>query len=322
MRASNQVYGDRCPIWPEYPGKGYLADAFEIRQEWSPRAGGPYEITREAELSVSTLSEIQRARLTTILVDQRKNGVESPRVELDLLNEAEKREPLQAGEQSERLLKYLADNTSVGGIIKINGPLPPEDAKLSKAQIAGCEAMAWSESTTLEQVRYFLEDLVKNGLIDQPAPTSCRVTVDGRRHITNREEKIVSMQAFIAMWMDPCMSEIHQEAIEPAIREAGYEPFRVGDEYHLDAIEEKALSEIRRSKFVVVDLTHGPKGARGSVYFEAGFARALDKPIIYTCRKDQAEDVHFDVDHFLRIEWETSEELRKGLLKAIEDVVG
>ena len=81
-------------------------------------------------------------------------GLNHQQVKIDLLSEAEKREPLQAGEQSERLLKYLADNTSVGGIIKINGPLPPEDAKLSKAQIAGCEAMAWSESTTLEQVRY------------------------------------------------------------------------------------------------------------------------------------------------------------------------
>ena len=38
-------------------------------------------------------------------------------------------------------------------------------------------------------------------------------------------------------------------------------------------------------------------GARGGVYFEAGFALGLGKTVFLTCREDRTKAVHFDIDH-------------------------
>ena len=320
MCPSNQVYGDRCPIWPDYPGRGFLEGDITA-QEWSPRTGGKYAITREARYNIERSSPQEKALLTTMLVDLRNKGTEWPEVTTQLLEEAGHRSVLSAEDRSERLLRFLANETTVSGAVAIYGPLPPKDTELSEGQIVGCHAMAWSESSTLEEVFFFLDDLIRHGLIDKPDAVSYRVTVDGRRHISGQKPNVDSKQAFIAMWMDSRMDKVYTGAIVPAVERAGYSPYRVDDEYHLDRIEEKALSEIRRSRFLVVDLTHDERGARGSVYFEAGFALGLGIPIIYCCRKDQGKDVHFDVDHHYRIEWETHEELRTKLLSAIKDVV-
>ena len=69
------------------------------------------------------------------------------------------------------------------------------------------------------------------------------------------------------------------------------------------------IAEIRRSNtFVITDFTQLTNfiGARGSVYYEAGFAHGLDIPVIFTCRNDQIDDLHFDTNHFLHLSWSTS----------------
>jgi hypothetical protein len=63
--------------------------------------------------------------------------------------------------------------------------------------------------------------------------------------------------------------------------------------------------EIRTSRFVICDLTHGNRGA----YWEAGFAEGLGRPVFYICRRDVLNDrnhpdhPHFDTAHQLIIEW-------------------
>ena len=47
----------------------------------------------------------------------------------------------------------------------------------------------------------------------------------------------------------------------------------------MDKIDDEIIGEIRRSRFLVADFTHGDKGARGSVYYEAGFAYGLGLPV-------------------------------------------
>jgi len=37
-------------------------------------------------------------------------------------------------------------------------------------------------------------------------------------------------------------------------------------------------------------------------YWEAGYAEGLQKPVIYTCRKDW-KGIHFDTEHLTRIIW-------------------
>jgi nucleoside 2-deoxyribosyltransferase len=55
---------------------------------------------------------------------------------------------------------------------------------------------------------------------------------------------------------------------------------------HVNDINDEIIGQIRRSRFVVCDLT----GYRGGVYFEAGFAYGLGLDVIYTCRKDWTKE--------------------------------
>lgn len=120
------------------------------------------------------------------------------------------------------------------------------------------------------------------------------------------------------MWFDPSVNEVYHKAIAPAIRDAGYKPVRIDQREDLiDRIDDAIVAEIRRSHFLVADFTHGKKGARGGVYYEAGFAHGLEKPVIFMCRKDKFDEIHFDTRQYNTIEW-TDDDFA-GLKKRLTD---
>ena len=82
-------------------------------------------------------------------------------------------------------------------------------------------------------------------------------------------------------------------------------------------IDDEIVAEIRRSRFLIADFTHGKAGARGGVYFEAGFALGLGIPVIHTCREDAIDKVHFDTRQYNHILWRNPEDLRDQLEKRI-----
>jgi hypothetical protein len=45
-------------------------------------------------------------------------------------------------------------------------------------------------------------------------------------------------------------------------------------------------------------------------------------PVIFTCRKDAIDKVHFDTRQYNHIVWETPEELRDRLAKRISATIG
>ncbi len=124
------------------------------------------------------------------------------------------------------------------------------------------------------------------------------------------------------MWFDGEMRETYDKGIEPAIKDAGYKPMRIDRKQNVIKIDDEIIAEIRRSRFLVADMTHGEKGARGGVYFEAGFALGLGLPVLYSCREDPVSELHFDTRQYFHILWETPEELRRELVKRIGAVVG
>ena len=139
---------------------------------------------------------------------------------------------------------------------------------------------------------------------------------DGRRQQT------LSEQAFIAMWFDDSMSDARRKGIIPAIEEAGYKPMVIDEKEHNRKICDEIIAEIRRSRFMVADFTHGDSGARGSVYYEAGFAEGHGLEVIGTCREDQIEQIHFDRRQYSHVIWKEPEELRERLTARICAVVG
>ena len=124
-----------------------------------------------------------------------------------------------------------------------------------------------------------------------------KVTIKGYSHISDVAVSRDLSQAFVAMWFSDEMKEPYEKGIRPAIEQLGYKPLKIDDKPDVDKIDDEIIGEIRRSRFLVADFIHGAQGARGGVYYEAGFAYGLGLPVIRSCRRDIIDhnELHFDV---------------------------
>jgi hypothetical protein len=122
-----------------------------------------------------------------------------------------------------------------------------------------------------------------------------------------------SDQAFVAMWFDTSTDLVFEQGIKPALKEVGFDDFRV-DKRHFDGkIDDQIIAEIRRSALLVAEYT----GSRAGVYFEDGFATGLGVPVVRACREDQVKEVHFDVNHYPILGWRDEAHLKELLVNRI-----
>ncbi len=121
-----------------------------------------------------------------------------------------------------------------------------------------------------------------------------------------------SQQGFVAMWFTDQLQKVYDEAMSPGILDAGYRPHRVDLREHNDKIDDEIIAQIRQSRFVLADFT----GHRGGVYFEAGFGKGLGLEVIWTCRRDEIPQLHFDIRQYNCIDWEIDKEvsINKGII--------
>ncbi len=198
---------------------------------------------------------------------------------------------------------------------------------LTDAERTFYELLAHSGCIGSEDFEYLLgylsdQDLIDRHGINNPAQ-ECALTFRGYAHLEALEQNAsASSRAFVAMWFDPSMRDARDKGIKLAIRQSGYEPVVIDEQEHVGRIDDEIVAEIRRSRFLVADFTHGEAGARGGVYYEVGFAHGLGIPAILTCRSDRMPDLHFDTRQYNHIVWKTPEELRVKLVQRISAVIG
>lgn len=134
-------------------------------------------------------------------------------------------------------------------------------------------------------------------------------------NILNRNEN--TKDVFIAMSFNPAMDTAY-EAIKAALDQAGkYKDIRIDKKPHNNEITGEIMYEIRRSKFVVADVT----GQRPGVYFEAGYAMGKGIPVIWACRKDEEKLIHFDTRQYNHVLWSNEDELRTMLCDRIRGTI-
>lgn len=151
--------------------------------------------------------------------------------------------------------------------------------------------------------------------VQSSMPDAIRLTLKGwTRAEELRRSQHDSRRVFAAMPFSDQVLAVWTEGIEPAIRDAGLEPVRMDQLQHNDRIDARMLLEIRRSALVVADVTEQNPG----VYFEAGYALGIPVPVIWTCRKDAIERVHFDTRQYNHIVWDTPDQLRQVLTPRIQ----
>lgn len=182
-------------------------------------------------------------------------------------------------------------------------------------------------------MHYLLKYLDKQGWIElreyPPSKYNIEVgytlTVEGYARLAKLETANAdSTKGFVAMWFDDSTQKAWEEGIKRGIEDAGYEAVRIDQKEHvINKIDDEIIAEIRHSRFVVADFTQGEEGARGGVYYEAGFAHGFGIEVIFTCRKDVLDnnDIHFDTRQYNHIVWKTPGELRQRLAARISAVI-
>ncbi len=324
----------KCPIWGIPAQKVKDEDYGDKVALVSSRAGGQFEMTGSAEAVVAHLSDVERKSLTQWIVESIYSGVD-PYITSITVREVRSRSLPHPRERAEWTLRYLVRKSLHIGQklefpIKIDVEYDTFGGVVSIGEITYSEnsnyLLAWSASTKEEEVNFLLKFLERLGFVELgtngPIPDII-VQPEGFAHVAEQDfVPSISELVFIAMWFDNSMDDAYENGFERAIRESGYEPLRIDQKEHVNKIDDEIVADIRRSRFIVADFTSKQDKPRGGVYFEAGFAYGLHIPVIWTCREDMIDNVHFDTRQFNHIVWSDAKDLCRKLKNRIGAVIG
>ena len=232
-----------------------------------------------------------------------KEGHYWPNIHEQLIKAILKNPLPNVAEQANNLVVWFAQNIPQGKEITVT-PLTHQSI-IGSLSPAGCGLI--------------LKYLLAEGLLDGSLPDSdnyagqddeweadVSLSFHGWQYYEQLKKGAVdSRTAFMAMeYGDPELDGVVDDYFKDAVRHTGFELFRLTEKPKAGLIDDRLRVEIRNSKFIIADLTHGNAGA----YWEAGYAEGLGKSVIYTCKKEVFESEktqpHFDTNHHLTVRWD------------------
>jgi nucleoside 2-deoxyribosyltransferase len=154
------------------------------------------------------------------------------------------------------------------------------------------------------------------------------LTVEGWAEVRKRNLSANTNNVFIAIQFNwPGEEELHEKilkAIQRACQANGYEALPV-TQNTTGYITDQIISDIKKSRFVIAELTYNNRG----VYFESGFARGLEIPVFHVIRKEHIDDetspdkkLHFDIKQIMYRDWTEVDELEQKLTDWIASAIG
>lgn len=308
----------------------YLIDCFRC---------GRYHITGTAKVNVGYKLGDNKAQIAALSSWIRENQeVEFDSRSWDRLPPIT---PPSLGEKADKLLKFLANEHRYPGKT-FSIPAAPRGTPILNAiendtiyelpaeyhsdaqELMKLLSISWSyDFDELEYlfVTYLDKETDSFQIRGDPKKYHITITPKGWAYLESlKYSNIDSPIAFVAMWFNNDTQSLFDNAIYPGIRKAGYEPLRIDQKDFINRIDDEIIASIRQSRFVVADYTE----QRGGVYFESGFALGLGLPVIYLCKENQLDKLHFDVEHYPFLLWKPDEleGLRKKLAQRILAIVG
>ena len=341
VRAIGETYD--CPIW----GWGYTSRKGPGGQYWywhSFRAGGMFASMRPGP-PPSLTSEIngtERQRLqvavSRAIFEANRNSAVPVIGGSDGFKALARRNRLGYAARMDELL-LLAEERAVPVSQPVSWRDTPTQGHASDPDWEFTQlCMAATECQEFSELMVLTEWAIQEQYIfwENKNYNSWKVTGRGAKRLDIlRSATPDSDRAFVAMWIHQSTQAAYDEAIEPALRDAGYLPVRIDQTESTSRIDDAIIAEIRRACLVIADFTCELVEAkdkddlmiaipRGGVYFEAGFADGLDIPVVCTCHEDHKEHLHFDTRQRFHIFWREDElkEFRKALTNRIVAAIG
>ncbi len=183
------------------------------------------------------------------------------------------------------------------------------------------------DAGSAEEVLFLLQSLERRGDLstlqweqvgDDVGSSRCSMSASGWQRLEPPAGSGgIPGRCFIAMSFDPSLNDAYELGIQLAVKACGFDPIRIDRVHHNEKICDKILAEIRLAQFVVADFT----GHRAGVYFEAGYAMALGRPVIWTCHELDLDKTHFDTRQYNHIVWSTPDDLKAKLTDRIRATI-
>ena len=224
---------------------------------------------------------------------------------------AEQRLPT-AHEQADNLIRHIGEQLELRQEPGGEAPFVPEQL----VSIVGCQ--------NERGIWYLVDELDRAGFLSFPGTLTPSALKDpGRQPPSDRTPTISSVRLTFAGWTrfdqlqrahsegpiafmampfgDPVLEHLFSNCFKPAVSATGFDLRRIIDNPPAGIIDDRLRVEIRKSRFMVCELTKRNPGA----YWEAGFAEGLGRPVVYTCEKSyfQRQGTHFDTNHCHTILW-------------------
>lgn len=179
-----------------------------------------------------------------------------------------------------------------------------------------CQLNAWLgaiNEQNLSAVRQTSEDLglISTFVSDGGDIIDATLLLEGWKHFKSLQERNPeSKQIFMAMEFNEEAENFVNTHLKPLTKEMGFELKLLKEIINEKSlIDDKLRVEIKKSRLLICDLTHGNQGA----YWEAGYAEGLGIHVLYICHKkvlnsrSKKKRAHFDVNHQEIFPWEDNE---------------
>lgn len=344
-----------CPIWGTRAQQIYRDIGALTTEYFSERAGGKFIIDDYALYRFGFINEQNRnisinlharVKLSTFILQENLRG-HTPRITREMFDQFEKAPILSLEDRSNLLMKTIYKrHPEIGRVF--------QTARQSRMVWLLSAAIEWTYNDYYVDadpdsalpnvgtaVTRYCEQAVEDGYMEKHSNFEFSFTINGLKYVEALGFQLnQNDQIFVAMWFgDNKLRKLYEKAIRPAIRAAGYNEMRIDDSEHNEKIDDEIIAEIRKSKALIADITCGLSvpdadwstaekvGApRGGVFYEAGFAKGLGLPVIWTVDEKiiEIENVsHFDIRQYNQIRWgDNFEETKKRIQNRIEATLG
>lgn len=346
----------KCPVCGNMIAEQTFGLTSENKYGFDCKKCGKYElvwektdITNISQIIDKTLNDYDRVNLSGWILDNQ--GQSSPVVTRKIVESFRDSPQLSVAAKAEKLMIFLSskypaagkiidfDNETMSDLFSTIDEYQLNYSEMKSALVAICcsrfvtreEANFVWKKFLIEEKRYLTDDVVT-------------ITPAGWEYIEQlRARNPKSKKAFVAMWFDDNLKSVYEEYISEAVKSCGFKAERVDYVEHNDLIIDKILSNINSSRFVIADFT----GNRAGVYYEAGYARGLNIPVIYTCNNSWfnanysttitvpidsssqsveveasfGTQIHFDLLQQNFLLWENGEDLKEKLINRINATI-